>query len=89
MNFLNRNLENNRTYIKNNFIINFIQKGANNWDMGMRGTARGGSLDLVKFFTDKGAKDWDWNIQHTKHGDKNLIEFFKQKLKIEILKIKT
>ena len=37
-----------------------IKKGADNWNWGMSGAAKGGHLDLVKFFIEKGAIPIEW-----------------------------
>ena len=54
----------------------------NKYNQAMYSAARGGWLDLVKFFIDKGATNWNQGMRYaTEGGHKDLVDFFKQKLK--------
>jgi hypothetical protein len=58
----------------------FIEKGADDWNWGMRGAARGGHKELVDFFIEKGANDWDWGMYGAAEGGhKELVDFFIEK----------
>jgi len=73
----------------------FIQKGADNWDLGMEAAAEGGHKDLVQFFIEKGANYWNWGMHYAEVGGyKEIVEFFVQKqkqknIKNYLLKLKT
>ncbi len=55
----------------------FIEKGADNWNRGMGGAARGGQRDLVDFFIEKGANYWDGGMAGAAHGGhRDLVDFF-------------
>jgi len=55
-----------------------IEKGADSWNLGMYGAARGNHLFLVEYFTTKGANNWKMVLQGA-HGD--LVPFFEQKIR--------
>jgi len=60
----------------------FIEKGANNWVLGMYGAAGGGHRDLVQFFIEKGANHWNsgmYRAAAAEGGHRNLVEFFIEK----------
>jgi len=67
--------------MKNIDLINFfIQKGANNWNLGMVSAAEGGHKDLVQFFIQKGANNWNSGmVSAAEGGHKDLVQFFIQK----------
>lgn len=61
-----------------NFLIN---KGANNWYIGLTGAARGGHKNLVDFFINKGAKDLFVAILQAKAGGhKDLVNYLESKI---------
>ena len=46
----------------------------------MKGAARGGHIDLVKFFISKGARNWDYGIHGAaKGGHVEIVKFFVEK----------
>jgi len=58
----------------------FIQKGANKWNWGMYGAARGGHKDLVDFFIEKGANKWSRGMEGAaRGGHRDLVDFFIEK----------
>jgi len=58
----------------------FIQKGANKWNWGMYGAARGGHKDLVQFFIENGANNWNRGMYFAaRGGHKDLVDFFIEK----------
>ncbi len=62
----------------------FIEKRANDWDLGMGGAAERGHRDLVDFFIKKGARDWKLGMRRAKQGGhKDLAKFFFEKLTFE------
>jgi hypothetical protein len=63
-----------------NLIDFFIEKGANLWNMGMYGAARGGHKELVDFFIEKGANFWNSGMYFAVlGGHKELVDFFIEK----------
>ena len=55
----------------------FISKGADNWDLGMRGAAQGGHRDLVDKFIKLGAVDWDMGMRGAAQGGhRDLVDYF-------------
>jgi hypothetical protein len=62
-----------------NLIDFFIEKGANNWNLGMCGAAEGGHKELIDFFIEKGARDWNDGMREAEKGHKELVDFFIKK----------
>ena len=59
----------------------FIDKGANDWNLGMRYAASNNHIELVKFFIDKGANDWNLGMRYAASNNHiELVKFFKSKL---------
>ena len=62
-------------------MINFlIEKGANDWNFGMYGAAKGGRLDLVESFIQKGADYWEMGLCGAAEGGHlDLVDLFIEK----------
>ena len=43
-------------------VLTLIEKGANDWNYGLRGACRGGSMELVELMISKGANNWNWGL---------------------------
>jgi len=69
-----------------NEITCLIEKGANDWNMGMDGAACGGHIDIVKLMIEKGADRWSWGMTGAdNNGHIDMVEFFIDKLFFECL----
>ncbi len=57
-------------------VNHFIKQGANNWDSGMIGSARGGHKDLVEYFIEKRTGAWVSSLMEASaEGHKNIVEY--------------
>ncbi len=55
----------------------FIEKGADDWIVGMMLAAEGGHKDIVDFFIEKGVNNWNIGMQSAAEGGhKDLVKFF-------------
>ena len=62
----------------------FVSQGANDWNQGMCRAAQAGHMDLVRYFVSKGANNWNAGILWTKTGEQTLIDFFQDKIELEL-----
>ena len=63
-------------------IVNLmINKGATNWNWGLKAASIGGHLDMVKFFIDKGAKNFTYALISASYkGDLNIVKLLINKI---------
>ena len=53
-----------------------IEKGANDWDYGLKGACLGGHIDLVLFMIERGAEYWEFGIKNARKGGHNDLVLF-------------
>ena len=69
----------------------FVERGADDWSLGMGGAAQGGHRELVDYFIELGANNWYWCKYWAECGSnvstgeqqrvcKDLVAFFQAKL---------
>ena len=57
-----------------------IEKGANNWNVGLEGACEGGNKEIIELMIEKGANDLNWGLQIACNGgNKEIAKIMKQK----------
>ena len=57
-----------------------IEKGADNWNEGLRGACKRGNKEIVELMIEKGANNWNWGLRIAcKGGNKEIVEMMIEK----------